>query len=271
MGKFEELVRTRRSIRTFDGKGISDEHLKRIEAYMQDVPNPYGIHVEFKLLHAGQDHLTSKVINGTDLWIGAKVKKVPHAEEAFGYSFEEFVLFCQSLGIGTTIIAGTMDRPAFEKAMQLAADEVMLCVTPIGYPAEKMGVKEKLMRTGISADKRADFDKIFFKDAYGNKLAASEAGACEKALEMLRWAPSAVNKQPWRVVVAGVQVHFYEKHSKGYISELGDLQKIDIGIGIKHFMGEVEEEGLKGSLVIEDPHLETPEDVEYIATFRFTK
>ena len=48
------------------------------------------------------------------------MEKVPHAEEAYGYSFEKLVLYAWSLGIGTTWIGGTMKRELFEKAAGLA-------------------------------------------------------------------------------------------------------------------------------------------------------
>ncbi len=34
-------------------------------------------------------------------------------------------------------------------------------------------------------------------------------------LEMVRWAPSAVNKQPWRIVYKDGTYHFYEKKDAG--------------------------------------------------------
>ena len=40
-------------------------------------------------------------------------------EEDFGYSFERFGLYAQSIGIGTVRIGGTMDRAVFERAMVL--------------------------------------------------------------------------------------------------------------------------------------------------------
>ncbi|MBD5544968.1 MAG: hypothetical protein HDR01_12235 [Lachnospiraceae bacterium] len=35
---------------------------------------------------------------------------MPHMEEAFGYSFERFVLYAQSIGIGTVCIGETAKR-----------------------------------------------------------------------------------------------------------------------------------------------------------------
>lgn len=53
---------------------------------------------------------------------------------------------------------------------------------------------------------------------------------------MARLAPSAVNKQPWRIVVADNKAHFYLKRSKGFGHEGKlDMQMIDMGIALCHF------------------------------------
>ena len=81
---------------------------------------------------------------------------------------------------------------------------------------------------------------------------------------MVRRAPSAVNKQPWRVVVDGKQAHFYEKKSKGYVDASGwDLQKVDLGIALYHFACAFDE---NVQLSIADPGLSAPEGTAYIAT-----
>ena len=98
---------------------------------MTRIENPYGIPVECKLLDGKKQTLRCPVVSGTDFYVGAKVKRVPHAEEAFGYSFERLVLYAQSLGIGTVWVGGTMDRAAFERAMELDAEEMMPCMSPL--------------------------------------------------------------------------------------------------------------------------------------------
>ena len=81
---------------------------------------------------------------------------------------------------------------------------------------------------------------------------------------MVRWAPSAVNRQPWRVVMDGEKAHFYEKRSKGYVDASGwDLQKVDVGIAMCHFAFGLHD---RVRLVIEDPGLVQPEETGYIAT-----
>ena len=266
----EELVRNRRSVRTFDGEGLSEEDLGKLSSFMAELENPYDIHVECKLLDAKQQKLSCPVVSGTDLYVGAKAKRVPHIEEAFGYSFEMLVLYAQSLGIGTVWVGGTMDRAAFERAMTLDADEIMPCMSPLGYPAKKMSLKESMMRKGIKAGSRKPFETIFFDGGFDTPLTPGKAGDMAYPLEMVRWAPSAVNKQPWRVVVTQSGAHFYLKHAKGFISEsVGDMQKIDIGIALCHFALAAEESGPHMRFGISDPGIAVEADTEYIASYLF--
>ena len=120
-----------------------------------------------------RNRLVVPVVTGCETYIVGKMKKVPHAEEAFGYTFEKVVLYATSLGIGTTWIAGTMERKGFEEAIDLKEDEVMPCVSPLGYPAKKMSFRETMMRKGIRADSRLPFEEFFYENdfmhAYGKE------------------------------------------------------------------------------------------------------
>lgn len=262
-----EAIRGRRSVRTFDGRNLSKEDERAIMDYAANQDNPYGIQIEWRLLDARKEGLSSPVIVGTVTYIAGKMRRVPHAEEAFGYEFEKIVLFAQSLGVGTTWIAGTMNRQAFEKAMDLASDEVMPCVSPLGYPAKKMSLREVMMRKAIRADSRSDFKDIFFDGTFDRPLLPDAAGKLSSVLEAVRLAPSAVNKQPWRIVVCPDAVHFYERHGRGYVSDDGwDIQKIDMGIALCHFELAAKECGFDTGLEVSDPGIKAEEGMSYIAS-----
>ena len=62
---------------------------------------------------------------------------------------------------------------------------------------------------------------------------------------MVRLAPSAVNRQPWRILVDQNCVHFYLKRTKGFNGGKIDMQKIDMGIALCHFDLMCEELGIK--------------------------
>ena len=263
-----EIIRRRRSTRTFDGSALRDQDAQRIMEFAGKVENPYQIPIEWRLLDAKQSMLSSPVIVGADSFLAGKLRRAPHAEEAFGYTMEKVVLFAQSIGVGTTWIAGTMDRGAFERAMALSDGEVMPCVSPLGYPAKKMSLRETMMRKGIQADSRLAFSRLFFDSCLDTPLTAEKAGKLADVFETVRWAPSAVNKQPWRAVLCGEHVHFYEKRSKGYVSSEGwDIQKIDMGIALSHFELAAEACGLDASFYLSDPGLSVQDDTVYIASF----
>ena len=126
------------------------------------------------------------------------------------------------------------------------------------------------MRKGVKADERLPFEKLFFKGTFEIGLTKEDAGIFADALEMTRWAPSAANKQPWRIVVSGDTVHFYEyKTLKD--SPLGDVQKVDLGIALAHFDLTMQEDGYEGRFIEADPGLKLPENVHYIISYERTK
>ena len=263
-----ETIRSRRSVRTFDGNALDPEVSEKLLNYAKSIDDPYGIDIEWKILDGARYGLNSPVINGTETYMAGKLKKVPHAEEAYGYTFEKVVLLAESLGIGTTWIGGTMNRTAFEKAMEVSGDEIMPCVSPLGYPAKKMSLRETMMRKGIRADSRRDFEELFFDGSFDKPLKKEASGKLSDALEAVRLAPSAVNKQPWRLVICKDAVHFYEQSSPGYISKDGwDMQKIDMGIALCHFDAVLAEAGIKCVLEVNDPGIGVPKDTSYIATY----
>ena len=269
MSELLKTIKGRKSIRTFDGNPVSAEDRERLEQYIRTIANPFGVPVRFVLLDAQKHGLSSPVLNGESLYVAGIVPRVPGAEEAFGFSFEKLVLYAWSLGIGTTWIGGTMKREVFERAAGLAEGEMMPCVSPLGYPAKKRSFRETMMRKAVGADSRMPAEKIFFDGAWDKGLSPEKQGQIADLIEMVRWAPSAVNKQPWRIIVSDDCFHFYEKRDKGYTGEkTGDLQKIDVGIALCHFMAGLEEKGITPAAAVSDPEFAVPEEAEYIATVR---
>ncbi len=265
--KLLSLAKSRKSFRTYDKNGVPAELRQKVEEYAKTIENPFGIPVEFVFLDAEQYGLSSPVLSGEKLYIAGKVEKKPYADVAYGYSFERLVMYAWSLGLGTVWIGGTMKRENFEKAAAVKDGEMMPCISPLGVPAKQYGIKERLMRTGVSADNRFPVEKLFFSEEYGKPVTAEDLQAMGDAAEIVRWAPSAVNKQPWRIVCKDGAWHFYEKKDKGFVSDAtGDLQEIDVGIALCHFVMSLEEQGKKPAVAVADPGLTVPEDVCYIAT-----
>ena len=264
-----EVIRNRRSVRRYNGEALRPEDLEKLEAFIPTIETPFDVPVDIRILRTEEYGLSSPVITGEKLYVAGMVEAKPLADAAFGFSFEKLVLFAWSLGIGTTWIAGTMKREKFQTACGLAAGWRMPCISPLGYPAAKRSLKETMMRKGVGADSRLPAEKLFFDGSFRTPLAGQRLADLAGPLELTRWAPSAVNKQPWRLVAGENEVHFYEKKDKGYVGEeTGDLQKIDVGIALCHFFLGLEDLGKTPSVILADPGLELPPETEYVATVR---
>ena len=183
-------------------------------------------------------------------------------------AFEKLVLYARKLGLGTTWIGGTMDRGLFERRMELKDGERMPCVSPVGHPAAKMSLRETVMRRGTTATTRQSFSELFFDEDFRRPLSEETAGELSEPLKAVQRAPSAVNRQPWRVVRCGRAVHFYLRRSlpRGLVSA-GDLQKVDLGIALCHFALAAEAVGLSLRFSLSDPGIRLPAGHEYIASY----
>ena len=88
------------------------------------------------------------------------------------------------------------------------------------------------------------------------------------ALEMLRLAPSASNKQPWRIVRQSGRWHFCLARTAGYRAGLGekllkleDIQRVDMGIAMCHFELALQSLGSSGRWVTKPPAPTSPTGV----------
>ena len=262
-----ETILTRKSVRSYDGRLIEPETLEKVKAFAQEIKNPFSIPVSFVFLDAKEKGLSSPVLTGEPLYVAGKVAKVPYGDVAVGYAMESLLLYAWSVGLGSVWIGGTMKREVFEAAAEKEAGERMPCVSPLGYPAAKKSLRETLMRKGVGADSRLDGEKLFFDGSFHRPLTGKALEPWNDLLELVRWAPSAVNKQPWRIVLGDGRFHFYLRHDKGYIGEaVGDMQKIDMGIALCHFVLGAELRDQAPTVTIADPGIPTPSGTEYIAT-----
>ncbi len=263
-----QAIQTRRSVRTYDETPLSETVINQLMEYAKQIDNPFHLPVEFKMMDAKKDGLNCPVVTGTQLFVGAKVKQSPNAFVAFGYTFEQFVLYAQSLNIGTVWLGGTMNRSAFEQAMNLEKDEIMPCASPLGYPAKKMSLREIMMRKAIKADERLPFEELFYENSFDCPLSLEKAGIYAKGLQMIRLAPSAANKQPWRVLVNQQGVHFYLKRTASFSAhDKLDMQMIDMGIALCHFELAAKHLHLQLKFSQTNPNPCSSSDLEYIASY----
>jgi hypothetical protein len=260
-----ELIRRRRSVRTYDGEPLAPDVREALLRALDAVRNPFGVPVTFRLLDAADHGLSSPVIVGEKTYLAAKARRQPHCEAALGCSFELACLRALELGLGTVMLAGTLSRSACERAMDLDPEEIMPVASPVGRPARKPSVRETLMRKGARSDERQPFETLFYAGSFDRPLTPEAAGPLAEALEAVRLAPSAANRQPWRAVIGDGLVHFYKKRSMKD-SPRWDLQRLDLGIALAHFDLILPPADPAASLRFADPGLPCPDRVEYCFT-----
>ena len=110
----KDSILKRKSVRTFKGDPLSESDRSRMNDFIENVPNPFGVSVALRLLKADDHSVSSPVVLGADHFIAAKVERIKNYEIALGYSFETACLYAVSLGLGTVILGGSLSRATFE-------------------------------------------------------------------------------------------------------------------------------------------------------------
>jgi len=271
----EKIIRTRKSIRTYTDEAIEPKIKQDIIDFMQsDSVGIFGNKVDFSWIDGSSDEFkdiklgTYGIISGTKSFIAGKVGNSDMNFEDFGYCMEKLVLFCTQLNIGTCWMGGTYNKTAFSTAVGLQDDELIPAVTPVGYFGTNKRTIDKMFRYFAGSDNRKPFDELFFSKTFQGQLNKKEKDTFGFFLEMVRLAPSASNKQPWRVVVDNNVLHFFLKRTPNYNKNIvhADLQRVDMGIAISHVELALNEKNRSHRWTVSKPDIELDDMTEYTAS-----
>ncbi len=238
-----QLIKERKSVRSYTGESLTSEHSDKIKDCINQLIVPFGAKARIELIHTqvGNEPVklgTYGVISGATSFLALIGEESPISELGAGYIFEQVVLYCTSLGLGTCWLGATFNSKDFLSQIKLENNEKLLIISPVGYKREKKTFLESIMRAGAGSDSRKPFNSLFFKGTFDTPLNETDAGEYQVPLEMVRLAPSASNKQPWRVVMENGKIHFYHRPGRFSIN--------DIGIALCHFEMTCHELNLKG-------------------------
>jgi nitroreductase len=264
----EEIVKRRYSCRAYADRPIeAADRDAMADALASLNTGPLGSSARFSLVAATEEDRKSLkglgtygFIKGATGFIVGAARPAPKDMEDYGYLLERAVLAATGIGLSTCWLGGTFSKSAFARKIGTTGGEVVPAVVATGYAAEGAREADKLRRRAGS-DRRLPFEQLFFDEKLGQSLAPADAAGYAEVLEAVRWAPSASNKQPWRVLRLGDRWHFYLQRTKGYgkgsgvysLLKLADLQRVDMGIAMCHFELVARERGLPGRWTIEPP------------------
>ena len=289
MNKFnqsvEELILRRFSCRKFNPERIGEAELALLKEKMESVRTeaPFGSAIRFEIRAARPENTeelkglgTYGLIKDPPGFIIGAVAKGKHALLDYGYVFQVLLLHATEMNLGTCWLGGNFSRSSFSERICLRDDEMLPAVSPFGWPAENIRATDPLRKV-VHSDQRMGWERIFFDSEFSIPLTAESAGKFAPALEMLRLAPSAKNKQPWRVLKTKEAFHFYlHRSNKGVLDkvvsvvlQMEDLEQIDIGIAMSHFGLMLDELNIRGKWVDEPQDKINGEGLEYVCSWVF--
>ena len=273
-------IRERSSHRTYDGQPLPGELRLKLGALLEAPPEPpFGGRVRMALVDSSEDETgedrklgTYGMISGARSFIVGVVGEGGRNLEDFGYLFEWAILQATAMGLATCWIGGTLKRSSFGQAAGAGPDEIVPAVSPVGRARRRRSLLDSAVRLMASSRKRKPWAELFFEGDLETPLSEEAAGPHASCLEMVRLAPSASNRQPWRMVrdpEEGGRFDLYLRRNRlyGKLTTV-DLQRIDMGIAMAHFELSARELGLPGRWKITAPGVaELPEHTEYVASW----
>ncbi len=270
-------IRQRKSVRTYSSRSVDPAMLLELSNYIKNLGSgPFGVPARFELLDLeglDQSELRSLgtygFIRGANLYLLGAARQGREALVDLGYCFEKLILKVTALGLGTCWLGGTFKRSSFAEKMNLEPEELLPVISPVGHAAAAPGAAEKVVRAGAGSDRRKPWSQLFFYNNEKTPLKPEEAGLYREVLEAVRLAPSASNKQPWRVIKENNNLyHLYLKENIIYNRMLGKikLQWVDMGIAICHFELAAKELKINGRWHFEQPQ-RRPSGMTYIISW----
>ena len=272
-----KAIETRKSTRTFLKEPLSPVDIEKISSYLNRPGNligPFGYQFEFELLIEPEERNKDQIgtygfiKNPQGYILGSSIIETKSLFD-YAYVLENIVLYLTAIGVGTCWLGGRFQKQEAMSQLSFKENEIIPAITPIGYPQEKHRLKERMIRNVLQARKRKPEEKLFYYEAFGQPL-GDRAEEFQKALHYVRIGPSAQNKQPWRLVFDSnlTQVHFYVTNPLAdnplYMCE---PQYLDIGIAYKHFEFGLDEAGISGELVVDEPKIEKLNGLTYITSW----
>ena len=246
-----EIIRQRSSWRKYEATPLRVEDRRRLDDYLPSLPPaPFTGLCRFRIVEAFKSDPaqarrlgTYGSIHGATTFIVGAVTRGHRDLELYGFQMENIILFATSLGLGTCWLGGTFNRSGFGQLIGIQDGETIPAVSPVGYAPVERSVRDRLVRWSANSKNRFDWDRLFFEST-GAPLAQEQAGPYATVLEMVRLAPSASNKQPWRIFKESGRpiYHFflerttiYNQMAKALTGEGWDIQRLDMGIAVCHF------------------------------------
>jgi len=253
--RFSNLTAQRYSCRTFNGAPLPLPARTRLQAAIASLNRITPVPLRLSLFDAAELRKENLFSTGTYGMIhrpaaylaGVTAPKDITDWLEFGRVMQTAVMLAAFLGIQSCWIGGIFDRRTCGRILDLASGEKVPAVVALGIAAPRRTMRDRLVRGGAGGGLRRPIGELCFYRDWGKPFEPSNSPDLAPLLENLRRAPSASNRQPWRVVVRENRLDLYLFRTPGYrrLVPAVDLQAIDMGIAACHLEWSARERGIK--------------------------
>lgn len=244
-------IARRKSVRRYDGQPIAPETwqalVERVAGLDRYTDAP--VRVAFVQGTARVQEVFRGVVGnygrvaGAPAFMAFVAASAVAAGAPLGFLGEEAVLEATALGLGTCWVAGFFrPRVAAELVGTLAPGERVVAVSPLGYAAPESPLRTLAWKAG-KALSGTDRPRLPVEEFTQSAVLVALPEEILLALESVRRAPSAYNRQPWRFAV---------RHGWLYVLPASEWAKaatagIDCGIAMAHVAVTACAQGLYGA------------------------
>lgn len=230
-----EAIRARHAVRTYKKDAeVTPEQIQAIQKKIDETTSPFGGEIAVKLHHFDLTKETPNTygsVKGASWYILVGASDTPESILTLGFRMEQVALKIFEMGLGVNFITATFKGSSFITAADFPDITPLRVIMPFGVPSGKERLVEKLTHFFMKSRDRKPFDETF--------EGVDKNSVFREPLEMMRLAPSAYNRQPWRAVVDGNSVWFYQVPSHNSL--------IGVGNGLANFYLTLKYNGKEGT------------------------
>lgn len=272
-----DLITTRRSVRTFQKGGCDKSLEERMLDFSGSLKPLFGSEFRFSIVSG--ERAEGKVgtygtLKNPAFYLVGEGRSGDYHPADFGYIGEKALLMGQGSGLGSCWLGGTFSKSAIARSSGLREGYEIPSIIAFGVPSDKHHFGHYANRIISRADRRKHPDQLF-RTVEGEPVDMMQEGSLARLLEAVLIAPSASNRQPWRVVVEDKTFHFFLRRNPGYtrllkLGRLADLQMLDMGIALAHLELAADSLGFEHEWLDRAPEGGMESDWDYLISCRLS-
>lgn len=248
-------ILSRRSIRSFEEKYLSDEDHERVTQILRSIQPLFSEnHFEIALKNREKNQNLVEILGAYGHFISPPYYFVPsiigekHHLVDLGFRMQQIAVRLWAKGIGSCFIGCLSRENKIHQKFNLPENSRITALLVFGYPGKGIGI-QSLVDMGkivIGNSGRKKIEDLFFNDDFNHP--GFPPDDWKIIIECGRMSPSAINAQPWRFLLSKNQLFLFinQKPRQYLLPENDEYCYFDGGICMANIEMAVSSLGFKG-------------------------